>query len=452
MTRDATPRVLIVGGGHLGLYAARHLQKHLRPGEAELILADPRSHMTYQPLLPEVAGGNIEPRNIVIPLRRVLPRFRVLNAEVVELRHAERRARLRLVDGEEHDLQYDHVVVGPGSVVRTLPVPGLPELAVGFKTLAEAVYLRNQVLTQLGLAASTFDPRVKRRALTFVLAGGGYAGVEALGELSDMSYAVVDAFGLRREELRWILVEAAGRIMPEVSPELSEYTANVLRRRGVEIRLHTTISSCVGGRIRFGAGLYADEIIESNTLIWTAGVRPNPMLDKTDLPRDDKGRVVADAYLRVRGMPGAWAGGDCAAVPDLTGRDPNALCPPTAQHAVRQARRLADNLISDLRGPHGHPPQPFRHRHAGSVAGLGRFQGVAEVYHVRMRGLPAWLLHRGYHWALLPSPVRKARVLAGWTLDSVFPRDIVASGELEQPRRPLQVAARVQQPLAAGRA
>jgi NADH dehydrogenase len=452
MTRAATPRVLIIGGGHLGLYTARHLQQQLRPGEAELILADPKSHMTYQPLLPEVAAGNVEPRHVVIPLRRVLPRVRVFNGAVVALRHADRTARLRLVDGEEYDLTYDHVVVAPGSVVRTLPVPGLPELAVGFKTLAEAVYLRNQVLTQLSLAVSTFDPRVRRRALTFVLAGGGYAGVEALGELSDMSMDVAPVFGLRRQDLRWILVEAAGRIMPEVSPELSEYTADVLRRRGVEIRLNTTISSCVNGRIRFGAGLYADDVVEANTLVWTAGVRPNPMLDKTDLPRDDKGRVVADAYLRVRDMPGAWTGGDCAAVPDLAGREPGGLCAPTAQHAVRQARRLADNLVSELRGEHRHPPQPYRHRHAGSVAGLGRFQGVAQVYDVRLRGLPAWLLHRGYHWALLPSRVRKMRVLTDWTLEALFPRDITALGELEQPRRALQVAARAQEPLAAGRA
>jgi NADH dehydrogenase len=452
MTRAAIPRILVVGGGHLGLYTARHLQQRLRPGEAQLILADPRSHMTYQPLLAEVAAGNVEPRHVTVPLRRILPRFHVFNGAVVALTHASRTARLRLVDGEEYDLSYDHVVVAPGSVVRTVAVPGLPELAVGFKTLAEAVYLRNQVLTQLGLAASTFDPEVRRRALTFVLAGGGYAGVEALGELSDMSMDVAPAFGLRGEDLRWILVEATGRIMPEVSPELSEYTADLLRKRGVEIRLNTTISSCVGGRIRFGAGLYADDIVKANTLIWTAGVRPNPMLDKTDLPRDDRGRVIADAYLRVRELSGAWTGGDCAAVPDLASDKPGALCAPTAQHAVRQARRLADNLVAEIRGGHRHPPQPYRHRYAGSVAGLGRFQGVAQIYEVRLRGLPAWLLHRGYHLALLPSGARKIRVLTDWTLEALFPRDISALGELEQPRRALQAAARAQQPLAAGRA
>jgi NADH dehydrogenase len=442
MTRADTPRILIIGGGHLGLYAADRLQKRLRPGEADLVIVDPLSYMTYQPLLPEVAAGNVEPRHVVIPLRRALPRFEVCNSQAIGLRHADHTARVRLVDGEERDIAYDHVVVAPGSISRTLPIPGLPELAVGFKTLGEAVFLRNRVLTQLSLAASTLNADARRRALTFVLVGGGYAGVEALGELSDLSMDAITAFdGLRREELRWILVEAAGRIMPEVSPDLSEYTADVLRQRGVEIRLNTTITSCVSGRIRFG-GRYTGDIVEANTLVWTAGVRPNPMLDNTDLPRDDKGRVLADAYLRVRGAAGAWTGGDCAAVPDLASGEPGALCAPTAQHAIRQARRLADNLVSEIRGGHDHPPEPYRHRFAGSVAGLGRMQGVAQVYDIRLRGLPAWLLHRGYHLAMLPSSARKARVLTDWLLDAVLPRDITALAELEEPRKPLQTAAR----------
>jgi NADH dehydrogenase len=442
MTSAGTPRILVIGGGHLGLYAAERLQRRLQPGEADLTLAEPLTYMTYQSLLPEVAAGNVEPRHVVIPLRRALPRFHIVNGQVIELRHADRTARVRLVDGEERHLTYDHVVVAPGAVARTSPVPGLAELAVGFKTLGEAVFLRNRVLIQLSLAASTTDPGVRRRALTFVVICADYAGVEALGELSDLSMDAIEAFHeLRREDLRWILVEPGERIMPEVSPELSAYTSDVLRRRGVEIRLNTTISSCVSGRIRFG-GRYADDVVEANTLVWTAGVRPNPMLDTTDLVRDDQGRVLADAYLRVRGAPGAWTGGDCAAVPDLIRDEPNALCEPTAEHAIRQGRRLADNLIAEIRGERSHPPQLYRHRYAGAVAGLGRLQGVAEIYGVRLRGAPAWLLHRGYHWVMLPSAARKARVLTDWALDALLSRDISALAELEEPRKPLQTAAR----------
>jgi NADH dehydrogenase len=439
-----TARILIVGGGHLGLYAAERLEQRLEPGEADVTLAEPLSYMTYQSLLPEVAAGNVEPRHVAVPLRRALPRFHVVTGQIMGLRHADRTARVRLVDGEERDLSYDHVVVAPGAVARTLPVPGLAELAVGFKTLGEAVFLRNRVIIQLALAASTTDPDVRRRAMTFAVVAGDYAGVEALGELSDLSMDAIEAFAeLRREELRWILVEPADRILNEVSPELSEYTANVLRARGVEIRLNTTIASCVGGRIRFGTGPYAGDVIEANTLVWTAGPRPNPMLDQTDLPRHPDGRVAADAYLRVRGTPSAWTGGDCAAVPDLTRDEPGALCAPTAEHAIRQGRRLADNLIADLRGRrHSGPPKPYRHRYAGSVVGMGRLQGVAEVYGVRVRGAPAWLLHRGYHWWMLPSAARKARVLTDWALDALFARDISALAELEEPRKPLQTAVR----------
>jgi NADH dehydrogenase len=266
--------------------------------------------------------------------------------------------------------------------------------------------------------------------------------VEALGELSDLSMDAIEAFdGLHRDELRWILVEPADRILTEASPELSEYTANVLRERGVEIRLNATVASCVGGRIRFG-GRYAGDVVDANTLVWTAGTRPHPMLEATDLPRDDQGRVPADAYLRVPGAPGAWTGGDCAAVPDLTRDEPGALCEPTAGHAIRQGRRLADNLIAELRGERSHPPQPYRHRYPGAVAGMGRLQGVAEIYGVRLRGAPAWLLHRGYHWLMLPTSARKARVLTDWALDALFERDTSALAELEEPRKPLQTAAR----------
>lgn len=437
------PRILIIGGGHVGLNVANRLERLLRPGEAELILVDPLTYMTYQPLLAEVAAGNVEPRHITVPLRWALPRFHVVHGEVLELRHADRTAHVELVDsGDDRDIGYDHVVVCPGGAVRTLPVPGLAELAVGFRTIAEAVFLRNQVLTQLSVAASSTDPGIRRAALTFVVVGGGYAGVEALGELSDLSRAVAPVFELRPDDVRWILVEASDRLMPEVKAQLSACAASMFRGRGVELRLGTTTTSCVAGRIRFGPGRYADDVVETHTLVWATGSQPNPMLECTDLPRDGLGRVLADAYLRVQRTPGAWTAGDCAAVPDLASREPGALCLPTAQHAIRQARRLADNLVAELRGERRHPPRPYRHRFVGSVAGIGRFQGVAQVYGVCLTGLPAWLLHRAYHLTKLPSATRRRRVLADWILDALSPRDISALTELEQPRSSLQATAR----------
>jgi NADH dehydrogenase len=247
--------------------------------------------------------------------------------------------------------------------------------------------------------------------------------------MSDMTESVAAVFGIRPGELHWVLVEATDRIMPEVSLELAEYARALLVRRGVDVRLRTFVRSCIGGRIV----LEPDDTFDADTLVWTAGVRASPVLEETGLPCDHLGRVEVDPYLRVRGEPGAWAAGDGAAVPDLTSDLPGATCPPTAQHAVRQARRLADNVAATVRG---RSLVPYRHRYVGSVASLGRFRGVAEVYGVRLRGFPAWLLHRGYHWSHLPSVSRRARVLADWTLAAVFPRDIVSLGEVHHPREP----------------
>jgi NADH:ubiquinone reductase (H+-translocating) len=403
------------------------LGQRLRRNEAEVTLVDPYSHLTYQPLLADAAAGDVEPRHVAVPLRRILHGTRVITAELVHLSHASRRAVARLSSGEHCEIGYDWVVLAPGSVARTLPIPGLAEIGVGFKNLGEAVYLRNRILERLDFAASTADRRARQRALTFVVVGGGYAGIEALGELSDMTAAVLPVFSVDPAEVHWVLVELENRILPEVSLELGSYTVDVLRRRHIDVRLSTKLVSCVDGRVELDPG----EPFEADTLIWTAGVRANPVLAETDLPLDDQGRLVADAFLRVRGTPDAWTAGDCAAVPDLTSDEPGALCAPTAQHAVRQARRLADNLVALLRN---RPPLPYRHRYVGSVASLGRFQGVAQIYGRQMCGWPAWLLHRGYHLLRLPSAGRRTRVFTDWLIAAVFPRDIVSLGEIHQPR------------------
>ncbi|GAA5070689.1 NADH dehydrogenase [Thermocatellispora tengchongensis] len=425
-------RILIVGGGYVGMNVALRLQRRLRH-HAEITILDADSYMTYQPFLPEAAAGNLEPRHLVVPLRQVLHRCRMLNGWVVGVDSERRTVRFRPHQGEGYDLPYDLLVYAPGSVSRLLPVPGLAECGIGFKTVEEAIHLRNHVLAQLDLASSTRDEAIRRRALTFVFVGAGFAGVEALAELEDMAkdacryFPAVDA-----ADMRWILVEATGRILPEVGPEMGAWTLEQLRRRGIDVRLDTRVRSAENGRVVLDDG---DEF-DTDTLVWTAGVRPHPLVRATDLPRDDKDRVKVTPHLTVVGRPEVFAAGDSAAVPDLT--RPGELCAPNAQHAVRQARTIADNIVARLRG---RPLREYRHAYAGSVASLGLHKGVAQVYGVKLRGPLAWLTHRSYHLTRIPTVNRKVRVLVDWTLALFFPRDIVSLGALAEPRKEFEFAA-----------
>ena len=430
------PRILIIGGGYGGIHTALRLERLLRPGEATVMIADPRSYMTYQPLLAEAAAGNLEPRHVVVPLRGVLRRTQVIEAAVSSVDHGRRVAYLTTGDGQEAPAGYDMLVLAPGSVSRVLPIPGLAETGIGFKTIGEAIHLRNHVLGRLDAAASASSAQARRAALTFVFAGGGYAGVEALAELQDMAFDASARYPeLSHREMRWILVEAADRILPEVSPAMADYTAALLRRRHIEVRLRTRLASAEGGRIRLDDG----EEFPAGTLVWTAGVAPSPLARQAGLPVDASGRVIIDEFLAVRGIGGAWALGDCAAVPDLAAGG-GVLCAPTAQHAYRQARRLAGNIAAVLRDG---TPRPYRHTSGGSVASLGLYRGVADVYGLRMRGFPAWMTHRTYHLIKLPTMNRRLRVIADWTLALLFPRQVVSLDVLEHPRQDFQAALRV---------
>jgi NADH dehydrogenase len=428
-------QILVVGGGHVGLYAALRLSRKLRSTEAEITIVDPQPHMTYQPFLPEAAAGSISPRHAVVPLRRELRRCHVLSGEVVRIEHADRRATVQPIVGPPVTLTYDHVIVVPGSVSRTLPIPGLRENAVGFKTIGEAIWLRNHVLDLLDVAATTRDAATRRRALTFVFVGGGYAGIEALAEMEDMARDALKYYeDLDPSDMRWVLVEATQRILPEVDRDMGAYTVEQLRKRGMDLRLGTRMESCVDGVVVLSDG----DTFEADTIVWTAGVKPSPMLDATDLPRDDKGRITCLPTLQVVRpdgsiVDGAWSAGDCAAVPDLAAKVPGALCAPSAQHAVRQARRAAGNIRATLRGL---PLRDYRHRHVGSVASLGLHKGVAQVYGVKVRGWPAWFMHRTYHMSRIPSLNRKIRVVVDWTLALFLRREVVSLGELHQPREP----------------
>lgn len=432
---DVAPqRILVVGAGHVGFYAAQRLSRRLRPRQAVVTVIDPQPHMTYQPFLPEAAAGSIEPRHSVVPLRQKLRHCRIVTGAVTGIDHAARTVTVEMADGPSRQLEYDQLIVAPGSVSRTLPIPGLREHAVGFKTLGEAIWLRNRVLERLDVAAATDDPHQRRRALTFVVVGAGYAGIELLAELEDMARAALRYYPeLAYRDMRWVLVEATQRVLPEVGRDLGAYTVTQLLERGLDVRLDTRLESCVGGKVELSDG----DSFDADTIVWTAGVRAHPMLAATDLPRDDRGRVTCLPTLQVadgdRVLPGVWSAGDCAAVPDLAADEPGALCSPSAQHAVRQAARLADNIVATLRGKQ---PVPYRHRHAGSVASLGLYKGVAHVYGFKLRGWPAWFLHRTYHMSRIPTLTGRVRVLADWTLALVLRREVVALGQLHNPRDP----------------
>ncbi len=428
------PHILVVGGGYVGLYTALRLQKKLRREEASITVIDPRSYMTYQPFLPEAGAGNLEPRHVVVPLRRVLRRCQVLSGHVSQVDHASKVVRFVPQQGPECELSYDVLVMAPGSIVRTLPVPGLREHGIGFKTVEEAIYLRNHVLARLDIAASTNDPVLRRRALTFVFVGGGYAGVEALAELEDMAtYAMKFYDTLRPADMRWVLVEATRRILPEVSEDMGRYTIDRLSERRIEVLLDTRVKSVEGGRVRLDDG----QEFDSDTIVWTAGVRANPLNEASDLPLDERKRIQCTPFLTVEGVEDAWAAGDCAAVPDLT-KGPGAYTAPSAQHAVRQSKTLADNIVAHLRGQ---SLEAYEHAYAGSVASLGLHKGVAQVYGIKLRGLPAWFLHRTYHLARVPTFNRKARIAADWTLALFFQREIVSLGSFATPRRQFEQAA-----------
>jgi NADH:ubiquinone reductase (H+-translocating) len=432
-------RILVVGGGYVGMYTALRLQRRLRSElkakKVEIIVVDPRSYMTYQPFLPEAAAGSVEPRHVVVPLRRVLDKCEILTGRFVSLDHERRVAVIQPPLGEAHELSYEVVVLAPGSIARTLPIPGLAEEGIGFKQVEEAIALRNQVLDKLDIATSVTDHEVRRRLLTFVFVGGGYAGIEALAELEDMtSYATRYYPDLSKGDVRFVLVEASNRILPEVGEDLGRYTVRELMRRKIDVRLNTRLESCVDGHVVLSDG----EEFDSETIVWTAGVRANPVLTKTGLPIDDKGRLRCRPDLRVEDVDGAWSAGDCASVPDLTA-GPGVMTSPSAQHAVRQAKVLGDNIALVL---NGRSPRAYAHKHVGSVASLGLHKGVAQVYGVKLRGFPAWFMHRTYHVSRVPTFNRKVRVILDWTLALFFRRDIVSLGSLQRPREEFSEATR----------
>jgi NADH dehydrogenase len=426
------PRVVVLGGGTVGLYTARRLRKRLGKREAAIVVVDPRPYMTYAPFLPETAAGSIDARNVVAPHRRALKGVDVLQGKVSQIHHAERTVEITPEEGDPYWITYDHLVVGLGSVARTLPIPGLAENGIGFKNVEEAIALRNHVLNRIDVASSTWDPELRKRMLTFVFVGGGFAGIEALAEVEDMARVTVKYYkAIEQDELRFVLVEGSPRILPEVSEELGGYTLEQLRKRNIEIHLSTFLSSCVDGHVVLSNKMEFD----AETIVWTAGVKANPVLQNSDLPLDQMGRVTTNAKLQVVDadgtvVPDAYAAGDCAAVPDLY--NPGKFCPPNAQHALREGNHLGDNLARVLRSAE---LTEYKHKNIGAVASLGMYKGVAQMFgRIKVRGFLAWVLHRSYHVAAMPTFNRKIRIAAGWTGSLLLRREVVALGALHDPR------------------
>ena len=380
------PRVLIVGGGYVGFTVAKKIQKAIKETGGVVTIVEPNPYMTYQPFLPEVAAGSMEGRNATVPLRQHLRDTELIPGRVVSIDHANRTAVVEPTDnGEPFELKYDEIVLGAGAVTRAFPIPGLAEVAIGLKTIEEAVSVRNWVLDRIEVASMLSDAEARRRALTFVIVGGGFAGVETISELEDMARVAVERNErLSVSDLHFVMVEAAPRIMPEVPADRAEKVVAELRARGIEILLNTSLSDATDGNLQLinMADKSPAGEIKTDTLIWTAGVAASPMLKNTDFPIDERGRVRVSADLRVTGddgvVEGAWAAGDNAAVPDLSGGGVGGFCVPNAQHASRQAVVLAKNLLAARRGE---PPDrllPRDHRccgRSGSVEGRCKLQG-----------------------------------------------------------------------------
>lgn len=405
--------------------AARELERIMPRQSARLTLVNDVNFMLYTPFLPEAAAGTLEPRHVVTPLREILDRTYLRLGTIVGHDPEARTVELRTRDGEIEQLPYDQLLLALGSVSRVLPVPGLAEHAVGFKSLADAIWLRNHVVETLEAANASEDPARRDELLTYIFVGGGYAGLEALAELQDFAADAMESYPRARlHGMRWVLVEATGRVLPEIDIGLADYALRELRGRGIDIRLETTLEEVSADRARLSSG----ETLPTRTVVWTAGVAPHPSLRRLNLALDERGRVPVDDHLRVRGSDSVWAVGDCAAAPDPGG----GFYPPTAQHAVRQGPVAARNIAAELGVG---TARRFEYRGNASFVNLGRYKAVGRVGGRKFRGFPAWWMARTYHMSQIPGVARKVRAVIDWTASLPFRRDLAEVGSIGHPER-----------------
>jgi NADH dehydrogenase len=429
MTMQPITRIVIVGGGFAGTAIALRLEKKLRGNAAvQITLIDSENFFTFTPLLPEVPSGSIQPKHIVFPLRALLKRTIVRQAEVkaIDLEHRTITAAHCGACGNDV-IPFDQLVLALGSVPNFFGLPGVAEHALTIKSLADATSLHAHVIDKLEHADMQPDPVMRRQMLTFVVAGGGFAGVETLAELNDFVRGAGRFYPhISPDDIRMVLIHSGERILPEVSESLSAYALNKLRSRGVEVWLKSRVKGGTADRVDLSDG----RTISAHTFVWAAGTAPSPLLNLIDVPRNRAGRVEVDATMAVIGRPGLWAVGDSAAIPDVV---TGGLCPPTAQYALRQGRVLADNIIATIRDDE---TKPFRFKALGLLAGLGRRSAVAEIFGLRFSGFIAWWLWRTIYLMKLPGIERKVRVAIDWTLDLFFARDIVYLRPLHSIRGP----------------
>ncbi|MEU1484737.1 NAD(P)/FAD-dependent oxidoreductase [Streptomyces sp. NPDC005752] len=417
----ARPRILVVGAGFAGVECVRRLERSLAPGEADIALVTPFSYQLYLPLLPQVASGVLTPQSVAVSLRRSRRhRTRIVPGGAIGVDTKAKVCVVRKITDEIVNEPYDYIVLAAGSVTRTFDIPGLVENARGMKTLAEAAYIRDHVISQLDLADASHDEEERASRLQFVVVGGGYAGTETAACLQLLTSNAVKHYPrLDPKLIKWHLIDIAPKLMPELGDKLGLSALEILRKRGIEVSLGVSVAEAGPDKVTFTDG----RVLPCRTLIWTAGVAASPLVATLDA-ETVRGRLAVTPEMSLPGSDGVFALGDAAAVPDLAKGD-GAICPPTAQHAMRQGRKLADNIIASLRG---RPLQPYVHKDLGLVVDLGGRDAVSKPLGIELRGMPAQAAARGYHWAALRTNVAKTRVMTNWLLNAVAGDDFVRTG------------------------
>ena len=420
-------RVVIVGAGFAGYHAARELSR-LAGASTEIVVINSADYFLYLPLMPQVMGGLVEPRHICVSLPRRLRRMRFVLGTVHGVDTADKVVSWQSPEGGSGQVGYDRLILTAGSVNKLLPVPGVADYAHGFRSIAEALYLRDNITRQLELAAVAADAAERAARCTFVVVGAGYTGTEvaAAGQLLTARLAQTLP-GLAGQPIRWLLLDTAPRLLPELDPRLSTTAERVLRRRGVEVRTGQSVAEALDSQVQLSTG----EKVPTRSLIWCVGVRPDPLVGALNL-ETNRGRLVVDEFMAVPGAPGTYACGDCAAVPDLT--RPGQICGMTAQHAQRQGKQVARNVAASLGIGHA---KPYKHHDLGFVVDLGGLAAAANPLHIPLSGPPANAVTRAYHLSAMAG--NRARVFTDWALNAVTPPQATSFGVISSESVPLDV-------------